>query len=102
MARLIPKINPDEIENNGERQLAKSLISQLAGNVEVYHSFRWLAETDRGTLQEGECDFVVLDPTARPELAGQDLSSPEALCSSLVFLGDERIVKETWVRGRRL
>ena len=62
MARLIPKINPDEIENDGERQLAKSLISQLAANVEIYHSFRWLAETDRGTLQEGECDFVVLDP----------------------------------------
>ncbi len=62
MARLIPKINPDEIENDGERQLAKSLISQLGAEVEVYHSFRWLSETNRGTLQEGECDFVVLDP----------------------------------------
>jgi guanine deaminase len=56
-----------------------------------------------GSLETGkDADFVVLDPRAKPELAGQDLSSPEALCSSLVFLGDERIVKETWVRGRRL
>ena len=62
MARLIPKINPDEIENSGERMLAKSLISQLGAEVEVYHSFRWLAENERGTLDEGECDFVVLDP----------------------------------------
>ena len=62
MARLIPKINPDEIENSGERVLAKSLISQLGAEVEVYHSFRWLAENEHGTLQEGECDFVVLDP----------------------------------------
>ena len=62
MARLIPKINPDEIENSGERMLAKSLISQLGAEVEVYHSFRWLAENERGTLHEGECDFVVLDP----------------------------------------
>jgi len=62
MARLIPKINPDEIENSGERMLAKSLISQLGAEVEVYHSFRWLAENECGTLHEGECDFVVLDP----------------------------------------
>jgi DNA helicase IV len=53
MARLIPKINPDEIENSGERMLAKSLISQLGAEVEVYHSFRWLAENERGTLDEG-------------------------------------------------
>jgi hypothetical protein len=63
MARLIPKINPDEIENSGERMLAKSLISQLGAEVEVYHSFRWLAESQKGTLHEGECDFVVLDPS---------------------------------------
>ena len=56
MARLIPKINPDEIENSGERMLAKSLISQLGAEVEVYHSFRWLAGEP---LDEGECDFVV-------------------------------------------
>ena len=54
MARLIPKINPDEIENSGERMLAKLLISQLGAEVEVYHSFRWLAENERGTLHEGE------------------------------------------------
>ena len=43
--------------------LAKSLISQLGAEVEVYHSFRWLAESQKGTLHEGECDFVVLDPS---------------------------------------
>ena len=50
MARLIPKINPDEIKNSGERQLVRSLISQLGADVEVYDSLRWLAKTVYGTL----------------------------------------------------
>ena len=56
-----------------------------------------------GSLEPGkDADFLVLEPTARPEISEQNTNSPDALCSSLVFLGDERIVKETWVRGRAL
>ena len=62
MARLIPKIDPDEIKNSGERFLAKQLLSYLGADVEVYHSFRYLTSNRHGTLNEGECDFVVLDP----------------------------------------
>ena len=40
MARLIPKITPDGILNPIESMLAKSLISQLDADVEVYHSFK--------------------------------------------------------------
>ncbi|MBL8199867.1 MAG: NERD domain-containing protein [Chromatiales bacterium] len=61
MARLFPKIEPSEIENPGERKVAEALISQLPSHVEVFHSFNWLTPTHRGTLQEGECDFVLLD-----------------------------------------
>jgi len=61
MARLIPKIDPSEIENPGERMVAKALVNQLASRVEVFHSFNWLGANKRGTLFEGECDFVVLD-----------------------------------------
>jgi hypothetical protein len=63
MARLIPKIDPSEIENPGERMVAKALVSQLASRIEVFHSFNWLGANKRGTLFEGECDFVVLDPS---------------------------------------
>ena len=56
-----------------------------------------------GSLDVGkDADFVVLEPSARAEIAAQDITTPDALCSSLVFLGDERIVKETWVRGTAL
>ena len=56
-----------------------------------------------GSLEVGkDGDFIVLDPAARPEIASQDIAAPDALCASLVFLGDERIVEETWVRGRAL
>lgn len=62
MARLFPKINPSEIENPGERKVAQALVEQLPSRVEVYHSFHWMGDGRRGTVVEGECDFVVLDP----------------------------------------
>jgi len=63
MARLIPTINPSEIENLGERKLAEALVAQLPADVEVFHSFAWLTQDRRGTVFEGEADFVVLDPS---------------------------------------
>lgn len=62
MARLFPKIDPSEIENPGERKVATALVSQIPSRVEVFHSFNWLGANRKGTLVEGECDFVVLDP----------------------------------------
>ena len=62
MARLFPKIDPSEIENPGERKVATALIKQMPSRVEVFHSFNWLGTNRHGTLVEGECDFVVLDP----------------------------------------
>jgi len=64
MARLFPKIDPSEIDNPGERKVAEALVSQLASRVEVFHSFHWLGASRKGTLVEGECDFVVLDPAS--------------------------------------
>ncbi len=62
MARLFPAIDPEAIENAGERKVARALVDQLGGEVEVFHSFSWVRPNARGTLQEGECDFVLVDP----------------------------------------
>jgi hypothetical protein len=62
LARLIPKIDPSDIENPGERKVAQALIGQLPSRVEIFHSFHWMGDGRKGTVVEGECDFVVLDP----------------------------------------
>ena len=62
MARLFPKIEPSEIENPGERKVAEALVGQLPSQIEIFHSFHWLGAGRKGTLIEGECDFVLLDP----------------------------------------
>ena len=85
MAKLFPKIAPDEIDNPGERAVARSLIEQLPSRVEVFHSFNWLARSPHGTLLEGECDFILLEPE-------RGLLFVEVKGGSLVFDG------EKWVR----
>jgi hypothetical protein len=62
MARLFPALDPADIKNSGERSVAQTLVEQLPNTVEVFHSFNWLSRSRHGTLQEGECDFVLLDP----------------------------------------
>ena len=73
MARLIPKITPDGILNPIESMLAKSLISQLDADVEVYHSFK-CAEDSMDVEQvstsstaptrflDAEEEVVIIDP----------------------------------------
>jgi hypothetical protein len=39
MAKLFPVMNPNDIENPGERRVAKALVDQLPNRVEVFHSF---------------------------------------------------------------
>ncbi len=67
MARLIPEILVDEIENKPERDVARALVEQLPNQVTVYHSYPWLRpdrndRTGKVTLREGEADFLVLWP----------------------------------------
>jgi hypothetical protein len=62
MARLFPKIDPSEIQNPGERKVAEALVSQLPSRIEIFHGFHWMGDGRKGTVVEGECDFVVLDP----------------------------------------
>ncbi len=67
MARLIPKIAFDCIENRPERRVAQALIERLPGRTTVYHSYPWLRPERRdreseAALREGEADFVVVDP----------------------------------------
>ena len=62
MARLFPKIDPEDIENPGERSVAKALLDQLPRRVEVFHSFNWLGRTATDTFVEGECDFILIEP----------------------------------------
>lgn len=88
MARLFPALTPDEIENPGERAVARVLIEQLPNRVEIFHSFNWLSRNRLGTIQEGESDFVLLDPEI-------GLLFVEVKGGSLLFDGRE------WVREAR-
>ena len=62
MATLYPRVNPDEIENEGERIIAKALMEQFPANIEVYHRFHWFSETRSGSVVEHETDFIIIDP----------------------------------------
>lgn len=69
MARLIPKIAPEDIANAGEREVAIALVAQLPDECIIYHSYPWLRSdrNDRSrkvTLREGEADFVIVHPKA--------------------------------------
>ena len=62
MARLIPKIEPSDIRNSSERKVAEALVRQLPDSNIVIHSFNWTAKSRFDTIDEGECDCIVLDP----------------------------------------
>lgn len=58
-----------------------------------------------GSLEAGkQADFVMLDLAASAELAwrAQGSGCAEDIAAALVHLGDERIVAQTWVAGRRV
>ncbi|MDE0105027.1 MAG: NERD domain-containing protein [Bryobacterales bacterium] len=88
MGRLFPALNPEEIKNPGERAVARVLIEQLPRRVEIFHSFNWLAKDRRGTIREGECDFLLLDRE-------RGVLFVEVKGGSLVFDGQQ------WVRDVR-
>jgi hypothetical protein len=67
MARLIPKVEIDEISLKPERDTARCLVDRLPPDCVIYHSYPWL-RTDRNdrskkTLREGETDFVIVLPS---------------------------------------
>ena len=57
-----------------------------------------------GSLQAGkEADFIVIDPTAKSTVPSDILEQSSAdILSSLVYVGDDRMVKATYVRGNRV
>lgn len=64
---------------------------------------RALALDDKiGSLEPGkEADFIVVDPTHRTGIIDDILTKPtEEILSALVFLGDDRVVEATYVRGK--
>ena len=67
MARLIPKVDIDEIAVKSERDTARCLVDQLPNDCIIYHSYPWLKtdRNDRGntTIKEGETDFVIILPS---------------------------------------
>ena len=67
MARLIPKVDIDEIAVKSERDTARCLVAQLPNDCIIYHSYPWLKtdRNDRGntTIKEGETDFVIILPS---------------------------------------
>lgn len=68
-----------------------------AGRLKIAH--------ETGALEHGKfADIVVLDPRATPVLASrQELSgSLEDVLFSLMILGDDRAVKATYVKGRKV
>ena len=85
MALLFPALDPSDIDNPGERLVARALVEQLPNKVEVFHGFNWLSRGRQGTLMEGECDFVLLDPE-------RGLLFVEVKGGSLTFDGRE------WIR----
>lgn len=69
MAKLIPKIDPEDIGNNGERLVAIALTKQLPDECLIYHSYPWLRQerslySKRTSLRQGEVDFVIVHPKA--------------------------------------
>lgn len=67
MAKLIPKIEIEDISLKPERDVARFLVDLLPDDCVIYHSYPWL-RTDRNdkgntTIKEGETDFVVIIPS---------------------------------------
>jgi cytosine/adenosine deaminase-related metal-dependent hydrolase len=50
-----------------------------------------------------EADFIIVDPSRKTAVVRDILSQPtDEILSSLVFLGDDRVVEATYVRGRSI
>ncbi len=56
--RFIPRVDPGQIEQRSERDVALALQETLDEEWTVFHSYNWLRREER--LKEGEADFVLV------------------------------------------
>jgi len=63
MARMLPDVDPSELEHTSEEPVYRALRDQLGDDYVVLHSYPWLRPWRGEALVEGEADFVVLHPT---------------------------------------
>jgi len=61
----------------------------------------WLDDQVGSLAESKEADFIVVDPRRKTGIVDNILSqSSDEILSSLVFLGDDRLIEATYVRGR--
>ena len=66
MARMIPEVDPTQLEHNSEELVYRALRDGLGDDFYVLHSYPWLRPSrGEGALTEGEADFVILPPLPR-------------------------------------
>lgn len=63
MARMLPDIDPSQLQHTSEEPVYVALRDQLSDDYVVLHSYPWLRPWRGDALLEGEADFVVLHPT---------------------------------------
>lgn len=62
MARMLPDVDPAQLEHTSEEPVYIALRDQLSADHVVLHSYPWLRPWREDALAEGEADFVVLHP----------------------------------------
>ena len=63
MARMIPEVDPTQLEHSSEEPVYVALRDNLGDDFHVLHSYPWLRPSrGEGALAEGEADFVILHP----------------------------------------
>lgn len=62
MARILPDVDPAQLEHTSEEPVYIALRDQLGANYVVLHSYPWLRPWREDALAEGEADFVVVHP----------------------------------------
>ena len=63
MARMIPEVDPAQLEHSSEEPVYRALRDGLGDDFYVLHSYPWLRPSrGEGALTEGEADFVILHP----------------------------------------
>lgn len=63
MARMLPDVDPSQLQHTSEEPVYVALRDQLGDEYVVLHSYPWLRPWRGEALVEGEADFVVLHPT---------------------------------------
>jgi len=110
LARLIPKVEIEDIDVKSERDTARYLVDQLPNDCIVYHSYPWLKtdRNDRGntTIKEGETDFVIILPTHGMlilEVKGGEINYDEGSREWSRVLGNGRLkpIQDPFEQARR-